>query len=155
MIQTLLQTANTVLLRSVQSIPIAMAFCYGGPHVVVAGILQFFSNHLAEISVPWQLVPKEMRHCPAHWVTVSCICSSLLGHYAAKFHGKLIVYGSAVFDDIRNHFASVVFESVNNFFSVFVVFFLLANDHFFYICWVLGSESHLAMFYWSLRVSEP
>lgn len=42
-----------------------------------------------------------------------------------KFHGKLIVFGSAVFDDIRNHIASVVFESVNIFLYVFVGFFFL------------------------------
>lgn len=40
-----------------------------------------------------------------------------------KFHGKLIVFGSAVSDDIRNHIASVVFESVNIFLYVFVGFF--------------------------------
>lgn len=64
-----------------------------------------------------------------------------LGHDAAKFHGKLIVFGSAVFDNIRNHIASEVFESVNIFLCVFVVVFLLPNDHFFYICWVCAQGS--------------
>lgn len=58
-----------------------------------------------------------------------------------KFSSKLIVFGSAVFDDIGNHIASAVFEYVNIFFFVgfffFVIFLLLANDHhFFDICWV-------------------
>lgn len=37
-----------------------------------------------------------------------------------KFHGKLIVFGSAVFDDKENHIASVVLEYVNIFLDVFV-----------------------------------
>lgn len=58
-----------------------------------------------------------------------------------KFSSKLIVFGSAVFDDIGNHIASAVFEYVNIFFFCwvffFVIFLLLANDHhFFDICWV-------------------
>lgn len=57
-----------------------------------------------------------------------------------KFSSKLIVFGSAVFDDIGNHIASAVFEYVNIFFVgffFFVIFLLLANDHhFFDICWV-------------------
>ena len=40
-----------------------------------------------------------------------------------KFHGKLIVFGSSVFDDIRNPIVSVVFESVNIFLYGFVVLF--------------------------------
>lgn len=40
-----------------------------------------------------------------------------------KFHGKLIVFGSAVFEDIGNHVASVLFEYVNIFLCVFVFFF--------------------------------
>lgn len=40
-----------------------------------------------------------------------------------KFSSKLIVFGSAVFDDIGNHIASAVFEYVNIFFVGF--FFLL------------------------------
>ena len=103
--------------------------CCGGPHSVVAGILQFF-DHLAEISVPWQLIPEEMcvigQHTVSHCFSF-CICSSFneLGHYAAKVRGKLIVFGSAVFDDIRNHIASVVFESVNIFFFVCFCCFVL------------------------------
>ncbi len=81
-----------------------------------------------------------MCHWPAHSESLFVYFAFVphfyeLGHYAAKFRGKLIVFGSAVSDDIRNHIASAVFESVNIFFfNVFVVFYLLANDHFFYIC---------------------
>lgn len=141
------------------------ALLRGVPHVVVAGILRF-SSHRAEISVPWQLVPKEMcaigqhtvSHCFSFCVFFFFLISTNLVSMQQKFRGKLIVFGSAVSDDIGNHIASVVFEYVNIFLYVFdvffFIFFLLANDHFFYICWVLGSESHLAVFYWILRVTE-
>lgn len=39
-----------------------------------------------------------------------------------KFSSKLIVFGSAVFDDIGNHIASAVFEYVNIFFFCWVFF---------------------------------
>lgn len=45
-----------------------------------------------------------------------------LGHYAAKFRSELIVLGSAVSDNIRNHIASALLKSVNIFLCVFVVF---------------------------------
>lgn len=54
-----------------------------------------------------------------------------------KFHGKLIVFGSAVFDDTGNHIASVAFEYVNIFLYVFVGFFFSYLQMIvFYICWV-------------------
>lgn len=40
-----------------------------------------------------------------------------------KFSSKLIVFGSAVFDDIGNHIASAVFEYVNIFFLLLGFFF--------------------------------
>lgn len=46
-----------------------------------------FSNHLAEISVPWQLVPKEVCAIGRHTVSQCfsfCINSYELGLYAAK-----------------------------------------------------------------------
>lgn len=118
---------------SVRSSPAALEFCCGGPHSVVAGILQFF-DHLAEISGPWQLVPKEMcvigQQTVSHFVFVPHFYE--LGHYAAKFRGKLIVFGSAVFDNIRNHIASV---AVSHFFVCFCFFSFLQMITFFYICW--------------------
>lgn len=42
-----------------------------------------------------------------------------------RFSSKLIVFGSAVFDDIGNHIASAVFEYVN-------IFFLLG----FFFCYI-------------------
>lgn len=52
--------------------------------------------------MPWQLVPKEMCVIGQHTVS-DCL---LHGLYAAKFLSKLIVFGSAVYDDITNHTAS-------------------------------------------------
>lgn len=40
-----------------------------GVHTVVAGGLQF-SDHLAEIFVPWQLILKEICDWPAHCETL-------------------------------------------------------------------------------------
>lgn len=69
-----------------------------------------------------------------------------------QFRGKLIGFGSAVFDDIRNHIASVVLKSVNIFLYIFVgFFFLLAND-FFYICWV-WAQSLISLCFTGFRES--
>lgn len=118
-----------------------------------------FSNHLAEISVPWQLVPKETCDIGQH--AVCCMSSSFFfffflnehGYYAAKLHSKLIVFGSAVFDDIRNHIASVVFESVNIFLWFFCwVFLYLQMITFSTFSWVWAqSLKSLSLVKWSLN----
>lgn len=115
--QALCQTARTVLFGSV-------GVCRRSPHSVVAGIWQF-SGHLAEISVPWQMNSKNKTQLQnllnGHGETMFFILHFVphyheRGHYAAKFRSELIVFGSAVSDDIRNHIASVLLESVNIFF---------------------------------------
>lgn len=67
-----------------------------------------------------------------------------------KFSSKLIVFGSAVFDDIGNHIASAVFEYVNIFFLLgFFFCYISLACKWSSLFWHLlgsGSESHLAVF---------
>lgn len=159
---TLLKTAKTVLVGSLWCSPVALELCCGGSTLGGGrdfAILRSSSRDFCALAFGPQ---RNVCHWPAH-------CESLvfhfafvphfyeLGHYAAKFRGKLIVFGSAVFYDIRNHIASVVFESVNIFFVCFCcfVFFLLANDHFFYICWVWAQSLISLCFIGFSRVTEP
>lgn len=136
------------------------ALLRGFPHSVVAGISQF-SNHLAEISVPWQLVPIEAcaigRHTVSHcfFILYLFLISINLVSMQQKFHGKLIVFGSAVFDDIGNHIASVVFEYVNIFLCVLLGFFFsYLQMIFFYICWVWAQSLISLCFIGFFRVTE-
>lgn len=117
---------------SVWSSPVALELCCGSPHSVVAGILQFIEQRFLGLGSWCVWLASTLWDTVFHFAFV--LHFHELGHYAAKFCGKLIVFGSAVFDDIKNHITSVVFESVNIFLYVF--FFPLSNDHFFYICWV-------------------
>lgn len=144
-----------------------MEFCRRSPHSVVAIQCLQFSDHLAEISVPWQLNsknktkqnnPKTFWMASTRWDNVFhfAFCSSCheLGHYAAKFRSELIVFGSAVSDGIRNHIASVLLESVNIFF-VFLLFFWLPNDHFFSILVEFGLRVSSHLYFIGFWVSGP
>lgn len=75
-----------------------------------------------------------------------------------KFSSKLIVFGSAVFDDIGNHIASAVFEYVNIFFFVgffFLLYFSCLQMIITFLTFV-GFRLRVSSdcVYWVLRVTE-
>lgn len=71
-----------------------------------------------------------------------------------KFSSKLIVFGSAVFDDIGNHIASAVFEYVNIFFVYFCLLYFSYLQVIITFSTFVGLGVSSGCVYWILRVTE-